>query len=248
MTKPSRLWRVTITGADDNTPIEQMVQMSTEYPWLEWGILISENHQNDSIPAPRFPSPSWLTELMKASRGCLMHLSTHVCGKWARDVLRGALAMCTMPELFKVSQRIQLNPAGHPMKINDRSLEMIWRETTGKQVIYQMDGVNDRIPGVAFQIAGPHAAGLVDRSCGRGKTPEQWKCPSVVHPVGFAGGLKPENVVYEIERIHDVWSSPFWIDMESGVRDSQDRMDMTRVWAVLEACKPWVNQSAGPTL
>ena len=59
-----KLDRVTITGADDSVDPLQLRALSLEFPFVEWGILVS--HSNTictSYPKPRFPSPKWIADL-----------------------------------------------------------------------------------------------------------------------------------------------------------------------------------------
>jgi phosphoribosylanthranilate isomerase len=52
---------------------------------------------------------------------------------------------------------------------------------------------------------------------------------------GYAGGIGPENVIEILKKIGDVaGETPFWIDMESRVRDDQDRFDITKAESVLD--------------
>jgi phosphoribosylanthranilate isomerase len=55
--------------------------------------------------------------------------------------------------------------------------------------------------------------------------------------MGYAGGIHPKNVLTVIERIEAFTPEPFWIDMETGVRDKDDRFDLARVREVLEKVK-----------
>jgi hypothetical protein len=45
------LERVTITGADDSTSIDEMLALSRRFPFVEWGILVSKRHEGSY----RFP-------------------------------------------------------------------------------------------------------------------------------------------------------------------------------------------------
>jgi len=66
----------------------------------------------------------------------------------------------------------------------------------------------------------PNHSILVDNSGGRGITPETWSRPDTVKPVGFAGGLGPDNLATELPRIGDLLQGDhWWIDMESKLRD-----------------------------
>ena len=79
---------------------------------------------------------------------------------------------------------------------------------------------------------------LLDASGGTGTyngTPQTIPFPYV----GYAGGLKPDNVletVFELETSPDV--RDYWIDMESGVRSMQD-------WFSVDLCKKVCEQLHG---
>jgi len=70
---------------------------------------------------------------------------------------------------------------------------------------------------------------LFDRSGGRGEVAEQIP-PLTNFPVGYAGGLGPDNVDAFLRRLMAVrsaaarndlvFAAPIWIDMESGIRES----------------------------
>lgn len=51
---------VTITGADDNTNHSDMINISKDFPFVEWGILFSSSRQGSE----RYPSIEWVNELM----------------------------------------------------------------------------------------------------------------------------------------------------------------------------------------
>ena len=54
--------------------------------------------------------------------------------------------------------------------------------------------------------------------------------------MGYAGGIGPDNVALTIAEIREAngGQPPAWIDMESRVRDSGNRLDLGAVQAVLE--------------
>jgi len=47
-------------------------------------------------------------------------------------------------------------------------------------------------------------------------------------------------------RCPDCGGDPFWIDMESGVRDAEDRFDLGRVRRVLEQTAPLIGRAIEP--
>lgn len=79
---------VTITGADDATSIQEMRQITDEFPFVEWGILIG------SHDGQRFPSMKWVQALVeeRGRAGARMNLSLHVCGKFGNRKPRVVLS------------------------------------------------------------------------------------------------------------------------------------------------------------
>ena len=244
--------RVTITGADDNTSIEEMVAISKEFPFVEWGILVA-----GAIKAggTRFPSLLWqLTLAERAARE--LRLSLHVCGQYVANFLR--IGYMSWPidsaSLYWQVQRVQLNTHGAVHMATNRPFDTI--EMTGKQFIFQLDDVNDYLFDTA-NYQGLNCAGLFDTSYGAGKLPASWLFTGYDERYfsyfgyayfgyfGYAGGLGPENVVQQVEGILaqraqlGLGKRPFWIDMETRVRTAE-RLDMDKVRKVLELCKPYI--------
>ena len=122
----------------------------------------------------------------------------------------------------------------------------------GQQAIFQYDTVNTN---AMLACVGQHVhdeyesadlgiAALYDLSHGAGVLPEEWSHPlaRTAIPCGFAGGLSPENVASQIEKILLVMGdTPFWIDAETHLRSDGDRQfDLAKVRRFLEAAKPYV--------
>src|SRR5437867_3256069 len=97
--------RVTITGADDSIHPTDLVALSKEFPYAEWGILFSGSRQG----SPRYPTLAWISDLWKAS-GYGLQLSAHLCGKWVRElVLDANFSWRREDQYFDMFKRIQLN-------------------------------------------------------------------------------------------------------------------------------------------
>lgn len=248
-----RLDRVTITGADDLTPIDRMFEISREFPFVEWGILSSESNFAGS---PRFPSTNWCERLIVASQGRLK-LSLHLCGRWVRELLMGRNELpgdC----ISGAFQRVQLNFHAERTECDPTAFFAALLEMdidSRKQWIFQHDGAggNDHHDAVhAEGFDGKHidAVALFDVSGGAGIVPKEWPEPEYIESSdgeteqyayhGYAGGLGPDNVLAELERIRKVVdgvneTTRVWIDMETQVR-TDERLDLDKVVAVLRAC------------
>ena len=48
--------KVTVTGADDSVDVDGLIDLSKEFPFVEFGILLSKS----SAGSARFPSGLWL--------------------------------------------------------------------------------------------------------------------------------------------------------------------------------------------
>lgn len=217
--------RVTLTGADDSTDPSELGLLSEEFPFVEWGILLSESQTG----RPRFPSLEWLSRLCDAcSDHPSMVLSFHVCGRWVREICAGnwsPLFVNTGP-ILDVGKRVQLNFHAHTHLLTEsfvpRAKERC--EEHGWQVIFQCDGVNDHLVSNAYDD-GLDAVPLYDKSGGAGIVPDAW--PGAMKGIysGYAGGLGPDNLAAELQAIASAANGErFWVDMETKVRSPDDRL------------------------
>lgn len=202
---------ITFTGADEHTDIERMVSLSKKYP-IEWGILFSPKRQG----AGRYPPLDFAERLTR--RGGL-RLAAHLCGDHARAALKGI-----WPLAFGGFDRVQINTTeGH---INVAAVHE-WAARKGMRAILQCRSAS--FPPTT------HVAWLFDQSGGRGIEPGAWPKSHATSQCGYAGGIGPDNVLDVLSRID---STDFWIDMESKVRDANDRFDLDAVERVCQAVWP----------
>ena len=238
LVKP-KINRVTITGADDNVDPKALAQLSSEFPFVEWGILKSASNHGIA----RFPSFPWIRRL-KDSLGSLRNCAYHVCGRQAQGYMDGNRIL-SLDRMTEDVGRVQYNIRDRVEPIHPYALKMLQE----RQCIIQCAGpdqfklvTKDALPGYAVNI-------LCDASGGEGKTPVEWpivpKTISTDGSCGYAGGLSPDNLAEQMPRIRDeAWvnyfKNPYWIDMESGVR-TNDAFDLAKVRAVLEFMAPLID-------
>lgn len=194
---------ITFTGADDETSVAAMRDLSAVYP-IEWAILFSPQRQG---AGGRYPSLA-AVERFTSSSG--LRLAAHLCGGYSVRIMDRMDP--GVPADLSAFERIQVN---HSTPVADRLVE--FSEKSGKRCIGQARDVrfpdDDRIDW------------LFDASGGRGMSPLFWP----EHPgrfAGYAGGLGPDNVSRDLEAIASEGS--YWIDMESRVR-TEDRFDLALV-------------------
>lgn len=246
-----KLERVTLTGADDSVEPGDLLELSREFPFVEWGILVSRSHPKE----PRWPSVEWIQALQRCARPPdEMSLSLHVCGRFVRDLLLGENEVPR--ELLQGFNRVQLNFHGERVAHN-RALFLQALPSLGKrQIIFQIDGEDG--PGhLDFVLkndkeGGVDAVPLFDLSHGAGISPRAWPAPLMPGVLqGYAGGLGPDNVAAELERIAAAAADArVWIDMETKIRTPAgyrlDVFDLKKVRAVLKAAAPHVAAGCVP--
>lgn len=232
---------VTLTGADDNTDILAMSVLSEQYPYVEWGILLSNSKSGNS----RYPSLNWVRRLA-SNKTAGMNCACHLCGSWARDVLQSSFSFMNNDFAEILFNRIQLNFGSQLGSI--LANQAFW------------NGINWVDPGKSILLGGHwtdrhrfwsdklhlySVCPLFDMSGGKGKSPDLWLKPFEQpsgQPLfcGYAGGLGPENIVAELARIETVvGDAEIWIDMETKLR-SEDKFDLGRCEEILKAVKPWI--------
>jgi phosphoribosylanthranilate isomerase len=224
-----------ITGADDAVDPQNLVDLSKEFPFAEWAILL--------LPAragtPRFPTLAWI----KKFSGLAGNLNTamHLCDAALLGFINGDAGIFAAMAGFK---RIQLNLKFGEVegKYDPDELVKRVRDNPQWQFIVQY-GKEKKGLLPLFRGIQNHAV-LFDESAGRGISPDSWDAPLPGHFCGYAGGLRPDNVVANLETIAKVAPNyETWIDMETGVR-TDDKFDLAKVRKVLELSKPYVRKAA----
>lgn len=216
------LTRVTITGADDRTDPNELVLLSREFPFVEWGIL----HSAKRLGTPRYPAMRWMDSFSAAIEGKNVSVSLHLCGERSRLAMTGQTLV--MPIKAK---RIQLN--GWRPGADTEALRY-WSVCHEVEFILQV-GSEDQLADAAREAEEIGQASLLfDPSGGRGIAAFRYPRAPIGVRLGYAGGLGPNNVLDEIELIGPVLHR-YWIDMESGVRTNDDVLDLMEVRCVLRS-------------
>lgn len=234
-----KIKKVTMTGADDGTNITDLVKLTEKYPYVEWGILLSKSQEGGK----RFPSYEWIRTLYNHKDK--LSLSGHICGRWIRDMVEhGVLSFkAERSDLWDLFSRYQLNFHAECLaKSKDfKDCLNVLAMYPEKQFIFQYDRVNEDLFADA-QKAGVNASLLFDLSHGAGICPEKWRAPLSGVYCGYAGGLGPDNLESELQRIDEVAGvNEIWIDMETKVRSNNDTLfDLEKVERCLEIAKPYV--------
>jgi len=235
--------RVTVTGADDSTPLGWLDRVGCKYPWVEWGILLSETSRG----GPRFPSREWLDRLsnMPLTEHNELDFSAHLCGAWVRRAIKGDWGFVEqIGPAWHLFDRVQLNFHAYTHLVDPEPFHESLRQL-GKQAIFQVDGCNDHLVSHAYD-AGCDVAALYDKSGGAGILPDTWPSPMAGIYSGYAGGLGAGNVGAELSKIEKVLmhEESVWIDAETRLRVSDNSsLNETCVLEFLEGASPWIDEN-----
>jgi hypothetical protein len=226
---------VAITGADNSINPEELIPLTKEFPFVEWGILLSNRNNRE-----RYPSEAWLRTLPGE-----LPLSGHLCGGWVRDlVMEGTFtALESLGHTWPLLKRVQINAGPYWYKADKQAFFDLLKRYPKEYIFQQVhpDFLKEA------QDQGINASPLFDKSGGRGNLPASWPKPISAY-CGYAGGLGPDTLKEELPRIAQVTqpTDTIWIDMESRVRsattdeDRKDCFDLEKVRECLEITKPWV--------
>ena len=245
-----QLDRVTLTGADDSVSVNDLIRLSSEFPFVEWGILVHQATASVSTSswAPRWPSLSWLMGLQSQSGHIhRMQLSLHLCGHWVRELLVGRNHIPA--SFFDEFQRVQLNFHAENTPCETVAFHQALRPNR-LRVVRSFSRLTTTAATNTWRHCGTRLTGgghidtvpLFDVSGGAGVVPHEWPKPSymandsdyVYH--GYAGGLGPDNVLSELHRIAAAAGDcRIWIDMETKIRSKLDSVfDLEKCRSVLE--------------
>jgi hypothetical protein len=240
------LKNVTITGADNKTDIDDLYYISSNYPFVEWGILWYPKKMGD----PRYPTQSWISKFL-IEKPAGVNTSMHVCGIDAHN-FGYRIDESPMWDYYVNVDRVQLNYPNNEFSLDD-VLALLQRGrydfryavnrfhalTPGKYVIIQANEGNkilnaclEKEPAIEF---------LFDASRGNGKRITEYPKPIPQKYNGYAGGIDPKNVMSVLHDLNKIVpeKDEIWIDLETGVRTNNE-LDLSKVESVLSDCTLWM--------
>ncbi len=239
---------VTLTGADDSVVINDLIKISEEFPFVEWGILFSKNKQGES----RYPSLNWLQELEYVNT-LKINFSAHLCGSYAREHLTG-VAPHKFPKWYDSFEsiehkfgRIQLNVSPY---LKDYTPDVLAQNLVGSlrgvrdEVVIQSHAFDEKSKlGMVSQVRRQTKFSvLLDKSGGKGifSLDDLLVKPNPNYPCGYAGGLSVDNLAIVMEKVSEIAEdNPIWFDMESSLR-KDDKFCLETCRRVLEIASKFV--------
>jgi hypothetical protein len=218
----------TLTGVDRNTSPARLGQLAHKFPKAELAFFFTRALG----PQNRFQTFSGIQSMLDAGQ---LQWAIHLCGRAVPEFIRAAVSQSAEErscESFRLAthpavSRIQLNFAFRRAAFSLSELEVAIRSVS-IPVITQEHRANE---GVSLALKVPNHQVLFDASGSRGIETSEWLPPLDGKICGFAGGLGPETLSRALPVIKQVCADqPFWIDMETHIRDEND-------WLNLDACE-----------
>ena len=232
-----KLTSITFTGIDEKTDLSRVESIQEQYPYVEWGVLLSY-HWNEN--GNRYPSPKLIEKLEYKG----LRLSAHICGSMAKDIVINCETekmLETINYNFDLFRRCQMNVNTCALFRELRTMRPFDRMLD--EVILQMSNSSTLDSFLRYvEVPTPRISYLIEGSGGRGIDCDITVFDNPDLHIGYAGGINPENVGPKLMKLLEHPSyGKFWIDMETGVR-TDDWLDLDKVEKVLEICDPIIKE------
>lgn len=230
---------VTLTGVDEQTDLARLLDLSVQHPFVEWAVLYDPRLAGTS---PRHPSLAFLARFAEFCKEHDLHSALHLCGPIVQELAQMSDLDSRKHPVMLLAQsfgRVQLNVNLRRSKISDSDLESLCSEIRHSEqltrVILQHHSGNASF--TSRHLNHNEFDILLDESGGCGVVPDAW--PDItwqhVFRIGFAGGIGPDTLQQVLDGLRKLpLRHPFWVDMESGVRNAQDLLDLDKCELVLQ--------------
>lgn len=204
------------------------------------------------------PRNIWFNELLCATRQARhVNLAIHINNEWANDICTRGIIPDIILDWIKIERihnkplikRVQLNMSKNTAdNINTDALCGVLYDFRHTEFIFQY---NEKTKDAIDKLHKTHAkfSLLFDASGGNGVSPENWQKPVYEnHPMGYSGGLSPDNVVGNLNKIEKVvGDNEIWIDAEGKLKtqnlfEEKSLFDVELAHAYVRRANLWQRQ------
>lgn len=221
---------ITCSDPREFNNINDIISLGNISPLVEIAV---QSHPSKMSPGmPRF---QWFQELIlqvATNKSSKINLAMHVNREYCDTICRFGEIPIEIKQFFDfadekgnpIVKRIQLNmPKDAAENINIKKLsELISNRPTQEFILQYNDKTKDIVHRIG-QTATKFSV-LYDASGGCGLLPSAWEKPVFQnHFQGYAGGISPDNVTYNLDKIDSVvWEKkrPIWIDAEGKLKQN----------------------------
>ena len=230
----------TLTGVDETTNLNRLVNLSESFEFAEWGILYSPARQG--TPG-RYMSVASIERTLE-SLPRHIKIALHICGRGVPDLVQAEPIVSRLVDLIAQREgRIQLNFNAKRTPAEIRDIARCVAQLSPTRVITQYNTNNAY---VWSQINQSNHQVLFDASGGNGIQCENWPTPLPLE-CGYAGGLGPGTIKTNLDAIAKVAQDrEIWIDMEGKIRVDHDGVDvfcLDRCEQVLRETQQWTSDN-----
>lgn len=250
-----KLRYITCSDPREHNSIESILKLA-RMPHAEIAVQCHPSKMNYGMPRN-----VWFAELLRESMQLSypINLAIHINSEWANDICVNGKIPETILEWIKLQRkgkpiikRIQINmPEQTAININpDYMAAIISWEFPKQEFIFQY---NDKTKGAVEKLHKTNVpfSLLFDASGGRGIAPNQWQKPIYeTHPMGYSGGMSPDNVVGNLRQINKILPNDYstWIDAEGKLKssdmfDEKPKFDVDLAHAYIKRANLWQKQN-----
>ncbi|MCQ2562032.1 MAG: hypothetical protein MJ158_00185 [Alphaproteobacteria bacterium] len=245
-----KLRYITCSDPREHNSVKSILDLAT-LPHVEIAVQCHPSKMSDGMPRN-----IWFTELLKQAKQ-LWHtnLAIHINQEWADSICTKGIIPQPLLEWMQIEkthnhpliQRVQLNMSKTTAEnINPQKLAEIIKQFSHQEFILQY---NDKTKQAVSKLnkTGCKFSLLFDASGGNGIQPTTWKKPVYKkHLQGYSGGLSPENVIQNLDKIAKVVpkDASIWIDAEGKLKsqnlfDEKPVFDADKAKRYIQRAKLW---------
>lgn len=242
-----RLRYITCSDPRENVAVETILRLLKTSPVAEIAVQAHPSKMSDTMPRNQ-----WFNRLLRESlyMPTAPNLAVHVNLEWCDNFCRGLLGTeiknwmsLTRADGKPVIRRWQINISGSKTKyFNADDVAKLLTAFPDKEFIFQY-GEAEHSKIQALNATGAKFSVLYDSSKGTGTLAKSWRAPLFKkHPQGYSGGLSPENVSENLDKISRVAGdrTDTWIDAEGNLKDPDTKkFDVNRALQYVNAALRW---------
>ena len=250
------LKQVTITGVDQFVDYNKLALLSLQYPFVEWGFLLSYPAQVASI-THNFVNCELVDKFYTAMLAYNVYpsIALHVCGDAARVLITGipiadknySLDIATilnMP-ITHYLDRLQLNFSKKALAVDldslSSSIQYLRKTNPRLRIIVQHNKYSKELwkslyrKGIEVDLIEKY---IVGSELGSG-------IESIVESVhgiycGYSGGARFYDIIEIFKVMQKKGEGIYWVDCDRAVRDEEGRMDVDKVEELLKIAKNYI--------
>ena len=257
---------ITCSDPREFNDIHDVVKLAQLSPRVEIAV-----QAHPSKMSPGMPRNEWFRELLQyvIRDKYNINLAVHVNREWCEKICRKGQIPQELKEFFGLRtennkpliKRWQLNVPSYTVPdINYRALKRMFNKNSQNEFIVQYNAHTKDVATTLYAMNVRFSV-LYDASGGRGISPELWNAPLWTFvSQGYSGGLSPENVESNLDKISKVAVYPFarydknnnivrsvemrkdiWVDAEGKLK-TDDKFDILRAQQYVLNVEHWLTK------